>query len=223
LVVIDTPGLRPAQDIILKMPEPQNKLLEADIGSAVISTELFLIEGMDAKGRRLFHILINMLGPGQSYTFVLENRAPFGTPKALISVQQFGTKPEMTRILSDSRLKTFYSEALSLQKQGKHDEALSTGRSALAWAKENFGDDSFQVADAENSLAYLFAEQHKLVEAAIHYQNALEGIERAVGPNAKAMGEVLRDMAHLYCEMGKPEDAKAFSDRANRILRLFED
>ena len=71
-----------------------------------------------------------------------------------------------------------------------------------------------ELADDCHNLGYLYADQGKLVEAERMYQRALEGYEKAWGPEHTSTLDTVNNLGVLYASQGKMAEAEAMYLRA---------
>jgi tetratricopeptide (TPR) repeat protein len=68
--------------------------------------------------------------------------------------------------------------------------------------------------DAIHSLGFLYAGQGKLVEAEQMYQRALQGKEKAWGPDHTSTLSTVNNLGNLYADQGKLVEAEQIYQRA---------
>ena len=71
-----------------------------------------------------------------------------------------------------------------------------------------------ELADDCHNLGYLYANQGKLVEAKQMYQRALQGYEKAWGPDHTSTLDTVNNLANLYANQGKLVEAEQMYQRA---------
>ena len=71
-----------------------------------------------------------------------------------------------------------------------------------------------EMAWAYHKIAYLYADQGKLVEAEQMYQRALQGYEKAWGPEHTSTLDTVNNLANLYADQGKLVEAEQMYQRA---------
>jgi tetratricopeptide (TPR) repeat protein len=71
-----------------------------------------------------------------------------------------------------------------------------------------------ELADECHNLGYLYANQGKLVEAEQMYQRALQGKEKAWGPDHTSTLSTVNNLGNLYADQGKLVKAEQMYQRA---------
>ncbi|SLM37612.1 kinesin light [Lasallia pustulata] len=74
--------------------------------------------------------------------------------------------------------------------------------------------DNRNVLDAVHNLGMLYADQDKMAEAEAMYRRALEGYEKAWGPENTSTLETVNNLGNLYADQGKMAEAEAMYRRA---------
>jgi tetratricopeptide (TPR) repeat protein len=106
------------------------------------------------------------------------------------------------------------THARCLESQSKFGEAEGVRKRALAIQLKRSGEDSPESATEENNLGVLYFEMGRYDEAEARYKRVLARTERIVGRVPAALPVVLENLGNLCEKTGRPEQAKAYRDRA---------
>ena len=93
-----------------------------------------------------------------------------------------------------------------------HAERCSWWMGEICGAEWNF-DDTI-TTDAIHMLGHLYADQGRLKEAEAMYQRALEGYEKALGPDHTSTLNTVNNLGRLYADQGRLKEAEAMYQRA---------
>ena len=104
-------------------------------------------------------------------------------------------------------------KAATFREQGQYKKAVKVAKKALKVAEKTFRPEPV----ALDGLAVLYAAQGRYVKAEALFKRALAIWEKALGKDHPDVATVLENMAELYEEVGKEDEAKRLAERAKGI------
>lgn len=105
---------------------------------------------------------------------------------------------------------------------GKFDKAEKLFKQAMKIAREAFGEEDYNYAVAATSLGACHHARKRYAEAEKLYLTALRIKQQVLGlADSQALTE-LRNLRLLHADMNKPDTAKKFADRVDKVRRLSE-
>ena len=113
--------------------------------------------------------------------------------------------------------KTSDAEFNVLYEQDKYDQAATVAQKELISAQEIPFFGKFCIPVSLNNLGKVCQDQKKYAEAESYYKRSLEMAGAALGENSVEAATVLENMAKLYKETGRQEEAQRFFERAQKI------
>ena len=112
------------------------------------------------------------------------------------------------------------AQAEELSSQGKYDQAIAAGQTALASAEHAFGASDPRIVKALKTLARLYQRQGQDAKAEAQYQRALAILERSASADSKEIAELKADLALIAARranaapLGAPQMAQQSGARA---------
>lgn len=102
-------------------------------------------------------------------------------------------------------------------RQGHYPEGLVFAGHARALLKQ-IGDPDLPLAYLHNHLGGIYWKQHKLEEALAAHNKALQGRERALGPDHPDVGVSLGNLGIVCRSLGRRQDAQRYYERAMQVI-----
>jgi eukaryotic-like serine/threonine-protein kinase len=109
--------------------------------------------------------------------------------------------------------------AVTLQREGKFDEARVQYDKALAEYRAVYGEDHPRIADFLSNIGYLLLESARPREALVPLNKAIEIGERLIGPDAFVVGHAITTIGLARLAIGEYDTAMSLFRRAEAIMR----
>jgi len=120
----------------------------------------------------------------------------------------FGPNYPKVAALRLGKAATPFNKGVDYAKKGQYGAAIASYKEAIRLKPD--------YAKAHNKLGWAYYKNSQYDKAEPHYKRALAIREKTLGPDHRRVANVLKNMAKLYREMGRDDEAKKMLVRAKR-------